>query len=99
MDCVLEYMRANGIEISRDNYLNLAYMGDVPELDAESESMLPPEFQNEEFTAINPVSRESTGTFAMGSLDDGFYHGPSAPGSRRVKASRHLHLNYLLMSN
>jgi hypothetical protein len=49
MDCVLEYMRANGIEISRDNYLNLAYMGDVPELDAESESMLPPEIQNEEF--------------------------------------------------
>jgi hypothetical protein len=45
MDCVLEYMRANGIEINRQNYLDLADLGDVPELDGEVESMLPPEIQ------------------------------------------------------
>jgi hypothetical protein len=41
MDCVLESMRANGIEINRQNYLDLADLGDVPELDGEVESMLP----------------------------------------------------------
>jgi hypothetical protein len=45
MDCVLEWMKANDVPLTRQNYLNLAYMGDVPDLDAESESMLPPEIQ------------------------------------------------------
>jgi hypothetical protein len=48
-DHVLHYMRANGIEINRQNYLDLAFMGDAPTLDAEAESMLPPEIRNEEF--------------------------------------------------
>jgi hypothetical protein len=55
MDCVLEYMRANRIEINRQNYLDLAYLGDVPELDAEAESMLPPEIQSEEFTDATDI--------------------------------------------
>ena len=45
MDCTLAYMKENGIEINRENYLILAYMGDAPDLDAESESMMPPEIQ------------------------------------------------------
>jgi hypothetical protein len=45
MDCTLAYMKENGIEINRENYLSLAYFGDVPDLDAENESMLPPEIQ------------------------------------------------------
>jgi hypothetical protein len=48
VDATLEYMKKNGIEINRENYLTLAYLGDVPELDAESESMLPPEIQKKQ---------------------------------------------------
>jgi hypothetical protein len=40
-DAVLQYMLKHGIPISRKAYLELAYMGDVPELDAELESELP----------------------------------------------------------
>jgi hypothetical protein len=50
MDCIVAYMKENGIEITRQNYLDLAFLGDVPELDAEAESMLPPEIRNEEVT-------------------------------------------------
>ena len=49
MDCVLEWMKKNDVPLTRQNYLTLAYLGDIPDLDAESESMLPPEIQNEEF--------------------------------------------------
>jgi hypothetical protein len=49
MDCIVAYMKENGIEINRQNYLDLAFMGDAPTLDAEAESMLPPEIRNEEF--------------------------------------------------
>jgi hypothetical protein len=45
MDCVLEWMKKNDVPFTRNNYIELAYMGDVPDLDAESESMLPPEIQ------------------------------------------------------
>jgi hypothetical protein len=45
MDCVLEWMKANDVPLTRENYLYVAYMGDVPDLDAEGESMLPPEIQ------------------------------------------------------
>ena len=44
-DCVLAYMKAHGIELTRENYLALAYLGDDLELDAECESMLPKRFQ------------------------------------------------------
>lgn len=48
-DFVLEKMKEEGIPMTRENYLELAYMGDPPEeLDAEEESMLPEEFQKSE---------------------------------------------------
>jgi hypothetical protein len=47
MDCVLEWMKKNDVPLTRKNYLDLAYLGDLPDLDAESESMLPPEIQKQ----------------------------------------------------
>lgn len=45
-DPVLEWMKANDVPLTRENYLNLAYMGDPPEeLSAEEESELPTQFQ------------------------------------------------------
>lgn len=46
MNPVLEFMRKNGIPETRENYLEIAYMGTPPEeLDAEEEAQLPPQFQ------------------------------------------------------
>lgn len=46
IDHVLEYMRENGIPLTRENYLNEAYMGEPPEeLGPEEEAELPEEFQ------------------------------------------------------
>jgi hypothetical protein len=43
-DGLLKLMRSFNIRITRENYLDLAYMGDVPaELSAEQEADLPPE--------------------------------------------------------
>ena len=48
-DCVVEFMQRNKIPMTRENYLNLAYMGDPPELlDAEGEAELPAEFRRGE---------------------------------------------------
>lgn len=47
-DYVLEWMKKNDVPVTRLNYLYVAYMGDVPDLDAESESMLPPEIQQKQ---------------------------------------------------
>lgn len=45
-DTVLEFMERNGIELTRENYLQLAYMGEVPdEIDPEIEFSLPEMFQ------------------------------------------------------
>ena len=44
-DYVLEWMKKNDVPLTQENYLYVAYMGDVPDLDAESDSMLPPEIQ------------------------------------------------------
>jgi hypothetical protein len=49
MDIVLDWMKKNDVPLTRENYLYVAYMGDEPDLDAEGESMLPPEIRNEEF--------------------------------------------------
>jgi len=49
-DCVLEWMKRDGIAMTRENYLYLAYMGHPPsdeEWGAELEAMLPREFQLE----------------------------------------------------
>lgn len=46
MDYVLDKMKESGIPMTRENYLELAYMGDPPEkLSAEEEADLPEEFQ------------------------------------------------------
>jgi hypothetical protein len=45
-DVVLQKMKEENIPMTRDNYLALAYFGDVPEvLDAEAEAELPEQFQ------------------------------------------------------
>lgn len=47
MDPVLEFMKQNGIPETRENYLEIAYMGTPPdELDPEEEESLPEEFRN-----------------------------------------------------
>ena len=49
MDYVLDYMKKNGLPLTRQKYLEMAFLGsrneEVDPLDAEEESMLPPEFQ------------------------------------------------------
>ena len=45
-DFVLEYMKEHGIPLTRENYLNEAYMGEPPEeLGPELEAELPEQFQ------------------------------------------------------
>ena len=45
----LEYMKASGIPLTRERYLNLAYMGKPPEeLGAEEEAMLPEMFRRKD---------------------------------------------------
>ena len=45
-DPLVSLMKRFNIPITRENYLNLAYMGEVPEeLGAEQEADLPPEIQ------------------------------------------------------
>jgi hypothetical protein len=47
-DAVVDKMLAAGIEMTRENYLQLAYFGNPPtELDAEAEFELPEQFQLE----------------------------------------------------
>jgi hypothetical protein len=46
MDHVLEYMKQHNIPVTRENYLDIAYMGNPPDvLDAEEEADLPEELQ------------------------------------------------------
>ena len=49
MDYVLDYMKKNGLPLTRQKYLEMAFLGSRNEendpLDAEEESMLPLEFQ------------------------------------------------------
>ncbi len=44
-DFIVEYMRKNRIRMTRANYLNIAFLGDVPDdLDAEFEATIPARF-------------------------------------------------------
>ena len=45
MDYVLDFMKRHDVPLTRENYLQIAYMGDPPELDAEAEADLPEQFQ------------------------------------------------------
>jgi hypothetical protein len=48
MDIVLEKMKQTGIPMTRENYLELAYLGEPPaELSGEEETELPEQFQDE----------------------------------------------------
>jgi len=45
-DVVLDFMKRNQTPETRENYLEIAFMGTPPEeLDAEEEAELPPQFQ------------------------------------------------------
>jgi hypothetical protein len=45
-DSVIEFMKRHNIPMTRENYLDVAYMGNPPEvLDAEEEYNLPEQFQ------------------------------------------------------
>jgi hypothetical protein len=49
MDYVLEFMKQNNIPETRENYVDIAYMGNPPAiLDAEEESALPEHLQKPE---------------------------------------------------
>ena len=46
MDHILDFMKRHDIPITRENYLDIAYLGAPPdELDAETEADLPVELQ------------------------------------------------------
>jgi hypothetical protein len=45
-DCVLRFMEQHNIPLTRENYIDVAFMGTPPEeLDAEEEMNLPEQFQ------------------------------------------------------
>ena len=44
-DHILEWMKKNNVPLTRENYLEIAYMGDDPNLDAEAEAALPEEIR------------------------------------------------------
>lgn len=47
-DSVVSLMKFHNIPMTRENYLKLAYLGDVPEITPELESHLPEIFQNKD---------------------------------------------------
>jgi hypothetical protein len=51
MDEIVEYLKQHNIPVTRENYLDIAYMGNPPDvLDAEEEADLPEELQLPEDT-------------------------------------------------
>jgi hypothetical protein len=47
MDAALDYMKKNNIPLTKENYLDLAYLGDPPEkLGAEEEAQIPEEIKD-----------------------------------------------------
>lgn len=47
MSIVLDYMKKHNIPLTRENYLQIAYLGDPPEeLGAEEEAEIPEEIQS-----------------------------------------------------
>jgi hypothetical protein len=48
IDHTLEYMKKNNVPLTRENYLDYAYLGNPPEvLDAEEEAQIPEQFRKE----------------------------------------------------
>ena len=44
-DPLVRLMRRFGMSVTRENYVNLAFLGEPPEMDAELEAILPPELR------------------------------------------------------
>jgi hypothetical protein len=47
MDCILKFMVEKGVPLTKENYVEIAYMGNPPELDAEIEAELEELFDEE----------------------------------------------------
>jgi hypothetical protein len=55
MDHVLEYMKKNNLPLTREKYLEMAYLGNPPEeLGPEEEAELPREFQKHPPEYVDP---------------------------------------------
>lgn len=65
MDYVLDYMKKNEVPLTRDNYLNLAYMGETQKHDAEAEADMPKELSND-----SHADSETTGNASAGVRED-----------------------------
>jgi hypothetical protein len=60
---IVEYLKKNNVPLTRENYLQLAYLGEPPkELDAEQEAMLPEEIRK------NDSAEEDLGVRAVRAL-------------------------------
>lgn len=61
MNAVLDYLKKNKIPLTRQNYLEIAYMGDPPEkLGAEEEADIPPEISGASgSTSLKPAEASS----------------------------------------
>jgi hypothetical protein len=59
MDHVLDYMKKNNLPLTREKYLEMAYLGNPPaELDAEEEAELPREFQKNPTEYVDPDNED-----------------------------------------
>jgi hypothetical protein len=60
-DIVMDKMKQAGIPMTRENYLDLAYMGNPPEqLDGEEEANLPEQFQKEREHPADTLAQGNT---------------------------------------
>ena len=60
-DIVMDKMKQAGIPMTRENYLDLAYMGNPPEqLDGEEEANLPEQFQKEREHPADTLAQQDT---------------------------------------
>jgi hypothetical protein len=67
-DIVLEKMKAEGLPMTRAQYLALAYLGNPPaELSAEQEAELPEQFQYDEESKLQ--EEPHAGVAALGNTD------------------------------
>ena len=59
MDAVLNYMKKHNLPLTREKYLEFAYLGNPPEeLDAEQEAELPREFQKHPVEYVDPENAD-----------------------------------------
>jgi hypothetical protein len=59
MDHVLDYMKKHNLPLTREKYLEMAYLGSPPEgLDPEEEAALPKEFQKNPTEYTDPDNED-----------------------------------------